>query len=158
MQFSGSDLISEPQFLYSLYPWTCWRQSDFKEFALFPSSVDWKIALMAVQFRSLITVYCNLFTVHATFCTPTLTLLHNVEIFLHKLGKQKVFFRNHHAINFLVSSFRLIWIPMLWIDGRYNNYCVNSLSAGTVFRRQNLTFTDVRFWRLNTVRAERVHD
>ena len=32
-------------------------------------------------------------------------------------------------------------------------YISNSSSAGTIFRRQNLTSTDVRFWRLKSVRT-----
>ena len=49
----------------------------------------------------------------------------------------------------LVSSFRLIWIPMLWV---YDNYKY-SFSVWIVFRRQILTSSDVRFWRLNTIPA-----
>ena len=40
---------------------------------------------------------------------------------------------------------------MLWVYGRY--WCYNSLCAGIVFRRQNLTSSDVRFSRLKTVPA-----
>ena len=41
---------------------------------------------------------------------------------------------------------------MLWVYGHYRYY-FNSFSAGTVFIRQNLTSTDVRFWRIKTVPA-----
>ena len=40
-------------------------------------------------------------------------------------------------INILVSSFRLIWIPF------YGSMSIKKISAGIVFRRQNLTSTDV---------------
>ena len=45
-----------------------------------------------------------------------------------------IFFQFENII--LVSSFRFIWIPMLWFYGRYN--CFNYFSAGIDFRRQNL--------------------
>ena len=52
-------------------------------------------------------------------------------------------------INVLVSSFDFIWLPMLWVY----SHCklVNSFTAVTVFRRQNLTSIDVRFWRIKSV-------
>ena len=40
---------------------------------------------------------------------------------------------------------------MLRVYGHYK--CVNSFSAGTVFRRQNLTSVNVRLWRLKTIPA-----
>ena len=61
------------------------------------------------------------------------------------------FFQFVIIINFLVSSFRFIWIHMVWVYGHYK-YC-NSFSAGTDFMRQNLTSTDVRFWRIKTLPA-----
>ena len=54
--------------------------------------------------------------------------------------------------NVWVSSLCFIWtcwIPMLWVYGYYKYF--NSFSAGTVFIRQNLPSTDVRFWRIKTV-------
>ena len=48
-------------------------------------------------------------------------------------GDQKVFFHSEISINVLVSSFRFSWIPTC---------------EGTVFRCQNLTSVDDRFWRL----------
>ena len=51
----------------------------------------------------------------------------------------------------IVISFCFIWIPMLWFYDQYK--CLNSFSAGTVFIRQNLTSTDVRFWRIKRVPA-----
>ena len=50
----------------------------------------------------------------------------------------KVFFQFEIVINVLVSSFRFIWIPLLWV---YCHYKLLILSAST----------DVRFWRLKTV-------
>ena len=41
------------------------------------------------------------------------------------------------------SSFCFVWIP-LWVYYRYT-FC-NSFSAGIVFRRKNLTSTDVKCW------------
>ena len=62
-------------------------------------------------------------------------------------GDCRIFFQFEIIINVLVSSFHFIWIPMLWVYGHYNGcYC---LSAAIDFRRQNLTFKVVRFWRLN---------
>ena len=47
---------------------------------------------------------------------------------------------------------------MIWhklTSGRHHNilHGVNPFSPGTVFRRQNLTSTDVRFWRIKTIPA-----
>ena len=55
---------------------------------------------------------------------------------------------NYHKCLYRVSSFWFIWIPMLYIY-----ILINSFSAGTVFRRHNLTSSDVRLWRLKTVPA-----
>ena len=44
---------------------------------------------------------------------------------------------------------------MIWYKSTSGHHIilhgVNSFSAGTVFRRQNLTSTDVRFWRIKTI-------
>ena len=40
---------------------------------------------------------------------------------------------------------------MLWVYGHYKY--ARSYSAGIDFRRQNLTSTDVRFWRLKSIAA-----
>ena len=61
------------------------------------------------------------------------------------------FFYFEIVIDVLVSSFWFIWIPMLWVYGHHNFF--NSSSAGIDFRRQNLTSTDVRFWRLKSTPA-----
>ena len=60
------------------------------------------------------------------------------------------FFQFEIIIHVLVSPFRFLWIPMLWV---YGHTYFNSHSAGIVFLRQNLTSTDVRFWRIKTVPA-----
>ena len=73
---------------------------------------------------------------------------YSAEVFLHELWRPKRFFQFKIIINVLVSSLRLIWIPMLWVCGHY--IC---LSTGIAFRRQNLTSTDVKSWRLKTIPA-----
>ena len=52
-------------------------------------------------------------------------------------------------INVLVSFFRFIWIPVVWIYDHYKLFY--SFSAVIYFRRQNLTSIDVRFWRFKSV-------
>ena len=47
---------------------------------------------------------------------------------------ESVFFQ-FEITNVLVSSFRFIWIPMLWVYGYYKYF--NSYSARIYFRRQN---------------------
>ena len=59
------------------------------------------------------------------------------------------FFPLEIIINVLVSFFRFIWIPMLWVYDQYK--CGYTFSVGTVFLRQNLTSIDVRFWRKKMV-------
>ena len=57
---------------------------------------------------------------------------------------------NHHNyINVLLASVCSIWIPMSWIY----DHIFNFFSAGTDFRRQNLTSADVTFWRLKLISA-----
>ena len=65
----------------------------------------------------------------------------------------KGFFYFEIIINVLYSSFRFIRIPMLWSAAiiKMNNY----FSVGIVFRRQNLTSIDVRFWRLKSIPAQK---
>ena len=65
--------------------------------------------------------------------------------------RPKGFFQFEIIINVLVSSFRVIWIPMLWVYCQYKDF--NSFGARTVFIRQNLTSTDVKFWRIKTTPA-----
>ena len=59
-------------------------------------------------------------------------------------GDQR-FFQFEIIIKVLVSSFCFIWIPMLWVIIQIYSY-----SAGVYLSRQNLMFTDVRFWRLKS--------
>ena len=39
----------------------------------------------------------------------------NAEIYLYKTWRQKGYFQFEIIMNVLVSSFRFIWIPMLWV-------------------------------------------
>ena len=71
--------------------------------------------------------------------------LFNAELFCTNHGDQKVLFKFVISINVLVSLFRFIWIPMFWVYGHFKYFC--SYSAGIDFNRDNLTSTDVRFWR-----------
>ena len=62
-------------------------------------------------------------------------------------GDQRVFWKIRSnqfeiIINVLVSSFRFIWIPRLWVYGHYKYF--NSFIVGIDFIRQNLTSMDVR--------------
>ena len=50
--------------------------------------------------------------------------------------ERRIFFQFEIIINFLVSSFCFILIPMVWVYDHYK-YC-NCFSSGTVFRSQNL--------------------
>ena len=63
----------------------------------------------------------------------------------------KGFFQFEILTNVLVSSFCFVWMLKSRVCGHLK--CFYSLSAETVFRRQNLTSLDVRFWRLKTVPA-----
>ena len=74
-------------------------------------------------------------------------------IFLKTLETKGIFsiWSHHKQINVFISSFRFLWIPMLWVYGHYKY--VNSHSAESDFSRQYLTHTDVRFWRLTLLRS-----
>ena len=73
-----------------------------------------------------------------------LCINHRAELCLHKTWRPFEI-----IINVLVSSYRFIRILMLWV---YNHYkYVNYFSTEIVFMRQNLTSTDVRFWRMKTI-------
>ena len=83
-------------------------------------------------------------------CNDVCITPYNAELFLFKPWRLKCV--QFEIIRFvLVSSFRIIWIPMLWVYNHYTYF--NSFGAGTVFIRQNLTSTNVRFWRIKTVPA-----
>ena len=67
-------------------------------------------------------------------CIQSIVNPYKAEIFLYKPWRPKGFsIWNHHKVN----SFRFSWIPMLWVYGHHN--FLNSFSAGTDFRSQNLT-------------------
>ena len=61
------------------------------------------------------------------------------------------FFQFEIIMNVLVSFFRFIWIPMLWVYGYYTYFY--SYSAGIDFSCQNMASRDVRFWRLKSIPA-----
>ena len=65
----------------------------------------------------------------------------------------KGFFQFEIIINGLVSSFRFIWIPMLWVYGHSKYFY--SYSTGIDFSRHNLPSTDVRFCRLKLIPCRR---
>ena len=68
----------------------------------------------------------------------------------------KVFFWFEIIINVFVCSSRFIWIPMLWVYSSYKNFHPDS--AGTNFRRQNLTSKiDPRIKELNYMAKKRLH-
>ena len=54
-------------------------------------------------------------SVRALNMSEALPLSYNAEIFLYKPLRPKCFFQFEIIINVLVSSFRFIWIPMLWV-------------------------------------------
>ena len=70
---------------------------------------------------------------------------------MYKPWRTKDFVQFDIIMHVSVSVFRFHRIPMLWVYGHYK--CFNSFSAGTVFIRQNLTSTDVRFWCIKSVPA-----
>ena len=68
----------------------------------------------------------------------------DAEICVYTSWITKHCFQFEISTNVLVSSFRFIWIPMIWVYGSIQIF--NTFSAVTVFRRQNLTSIDVSFW------------
>ena len=81
---------------------------------------------------------------HPYFINP-----YNAEIFYYKPWRPIFFTWNHHGCP-TVSSFRFIWIPMVWVYGHYTftKIIFNSFNAGIEFRRENATSMVVRHWRL----------
>ena len=75
----------------------------------------------------------------------------SAELFLCKPWRPKGFLQFETIINVLFSSFRFIWILMLWVYGQSKYFYF--YSAGMDFSCQNLTSTDVRFWRLKSTPA-----
>ena len=58
------------------------------------------------------------------------------------------------TINVLVSSFRFIWIPLLWVHNHYKYFTVSVWRSTLDFRSTSESDVyDVRFWRLKTVPA-----
>ena len=80
-----------------------------------------------------------------------MTLTLKALYFFMKTLETKGFISIYIIITVLVSSFRFIWIPMLWVYDHYKSF--HSYSAWIDFRLQNLTSTDVRFWRLKSIPA-----
>ena len=72
---------------------------------------------------------------------PTTLNLYNAELLLFKPWRLKGFFQFNIVINVLVSSFLLVWIPVLWVSEHYEDF--NYLSAGII------AYTS--FWRIKTV-------
>ena len=70
----------------------------------------------------------------------------NAETCLYKPCRPVEFFSIEFIINVLVlSSFRFIWIPMLWVVYGHYKY-LNCFSVETFFIRQNLTLTELRVY------------
>ena len=63
--------------------------------------------------------------------------------------ESKGFFKFEIIINVLVTCFRFIWIPVLWVYINQKYFIFHS--AEIDFRRQDLTSTDVRSWRLKSI-------
>ena len=99
----------------------------------------------------IVELYCIMYVHGVQYKASFYSIIYhyNAEILFYKPLRPKGCFQFEIVINVLVSSFRYIWIPVLWVYG-HKKY-LNSFSAGTVFRRQNLTSKDVRFWRIKTV-------
>ena len=74
---------------------------------------------------------------------------YNAALSLNKSWRPKGFFQFEIIVNVLVISFRFIWIPMLQPLQIYIFFI-----AGTVFLRQNLTSTYVRFWRMKILHTQ----
>ena len=87
---------------------------------------------------------------HARVRSSSLAFInaHNAGLILLKPWEER-FFQLKTISNVLVSSFQFIWILMSWVY--YHSKYFSFFSAGIVFIRQNLTSTDVRFWRIKTL-------
>ena len=60
----------------------------------------------------------------------------------------------HLKLCFATDFHKFKWPKIIWVCKMSDvswRHIFNPLSAGTVFRRQNMTSVDVRFWRLKTV-------
>ena len=69
--------------------------------------------------------------------------LQSAEFFYDNLGGQRSFFEYEIFINDSVSSFRFIWIAMLWVYGHIRYF--HSYSRGSTL--------DVGIWRLKSIPA-----
>ena len=99
-------------------------------------------------------------TCHTKWCISVNP--NNAKILLYKPWRPKGFLQFETIINVLVSSLRFIWVPMLWVYDHYK--CLILLVRGftldfriwrlkasdSAYRRQHLTFIDVRLWRLKS--------
>ena len=83
----------------------------------------------------------------STWLLPWLFIIKALN-YLYKLRWPRCFIQFDNIISVLFTSFWFIWIPMSWV---YGHYYYQSNSVGIHFRRQNLTSTDVRFWRLKWI-------
>ena len=95
-----------------------------------------------------VTLFCQL-----SYPSATSSHFYEVELFLFKPWRPwrpKGCFQFEIIINaFVTCKLGFICILILWVYGNYTYF--NPFSAGTVFIRQNLTSTDVRFWCIKTV-------
>ena len=96
---------------------------------------------------------CIVFVVSVALIYP-----YCAEIFLYHPWRPKGYFQFEIIINVLVGSLPFIWMPIWYGSTTISNISILSVRrgiwcAGIVFIRQNLTSTDVRFWRMKTVPA-----
>ena len=130
--------------------------------------LDFRIKLLSYVFQSkhmlIYQIYCLfLLQIHFLFERQTERLNMAIETGLARPGltlitleyfyepwEPKGLFQFEIIINVLVGSSCFILIPMLCVYGLKKYFY---FSTGTVFIRQNLTSTDVRFWRIKTVPA-----
>ena len=101
-----------------------------------------------LEFKMQIT-FIAVFSLH-TCLVITLSTLEALNYFVKNIAT-KGFFQFEIIINVLVTSSCFIWIPMLLVYAHFKY--VYFYSAGIDFGRQNLTSTDVRFWRLKAIPA-----
>ena len=76
--------------------------------------------------------------------------MYSAKIFLYKPWRPMCFYNLNYQK--CLSSFRLIWMCMLWVNPR-PLYIFHFFQCGVAFRRGNLMSTDVRFWCLKTFPA-----
>ena len=86
-----------------------------------------------------------------TIFLPLILTLTSLKYHLFKPWRLKLFLQFEITLNVLISSFRFIWIHMLWVYDHYNYF--DFFSSVIVFISQDLTSTDVRSWHIKTVPA-----